>query len=70
MVQNLLRSRSCSICQAKHLNLHAHAPKPTHDPMTEDYRVMIYAATRAEIERDRRRARGPCLHLDSVRRHH
>ena len=53
MVLNLLRSRSTSVCQAKHLNRHAHAPKPTHDPMTKDYRVMIYAATRAEIEKRR-----------------
>lgn len=45
MVLNLLRSRSTSVCQAKHLNLHAHAPKPTHEPLTEDYRVMIYTAT-------------------------
>ena len=36
---------------ARHLNLHAHAPKPTPDPMTEDYRVMIYAAIRTEIEK-------------------
>ena len=53
MVLNLLRSRSCDVCQAKHLNRYAHAPKTTHDPMTEDYRVIIYAATRAEIERRR-----------------
>ena len=44
-IKHLLRSRSTSVCQAKHLNLHAHSPKPTHEPLTEDYRVMIYTAT-------------------------
>jgi putative transposase len=35
----------------KHRNLLAHAPKPMHDELTEDYRDMIYADTAAEIEK-------------------
>lgn len=38
----------------KHRNLLAHAPKALQDELTEDYRDMIYAATKAEIERRRR----------------
>jgi transposase-like protein len=38
----------------KHRNLLAHAPKALHDELTEDYRDMIYAATKAEIEKRRR----------------
>ena len=39
----------------KHRNLLAHAPKRLHDEVTEDYRDMIYAETKAEIE-ERRKA--------------
>jgi putative transposase len=38
----------------KHRDLLAHAPKALHDELTEDYRDMIYAATKAEIEKRRR----------------
>jgi transposase-like protein len=38
----------------KHRNLLAHTPKHLHDELTEDYRDMIYAETRAEVERRRR----------------
>ncbi len=38
----------------KHRNLLAHAPKHLHDELTEDYRDMIYAETKAEIEKHRR----------------
>jgi transposase-like protein len=31
----------------KHSNLLAHAPKSLHDELTEDYRDMVYAETRA-----------------------
>jgi transposase-like protein len=34
----------------KHRNLLAHAPKSLHDELTEDYRDMAYAETRAAIE--------------------
>ena len=34
----------------KHRNLLAHAPKSLHDELTEDYRDMVYAETKAEIE--------------------
>ena len=37
----------------KHRNLLAHAPKSLHDELTEDYRDMIYAETKAEIARRR-----------------
>jgi putative transposase len=37
----------------KHRNLLAHAPKSMHDELTEDYRDMIYAGTKAEIARRR-----------------
>jgi transposase-like protein len=33
----------------KHRNLLAHAPKSLHDELTEDYRDMVYAETKAEI---------------------
>lgn len=39
----------------KHRNLLAHAPKHMHDELTEHYRDMIYAETKAEIE-ERRKA--------------
>jgi putative transposase len=39
----------------KHRNLLAHAPKALHDELTEDYRDMVYAATKAEVE-ERRKA--------------
>ena len=38
----------------KHRNLLAHAPKSLHDELTEDYRDMIYAETKAEIETRRK----------------
>ena len=38
----------------KHRNLLAHAPKSLHDELTEDYRDMIYAETKAEIEKRRK----------------
>lgn len=38
----------------KHRNLLAHAPKHLHDELSEDYRDMIYAETRAEIEQRRK----------------
>ncbi len=38
----------------KHRNLLAHAPKTLHDELTEDYRDMIYAETKAEIEKRRK----------------
>jgi putative transposase len=38
----------------KHRNLLAHAPKSLHDELTEDYRDMIYAETKAEVEQRRR----------------
>jgi putative transposase len=38
----------------KHRNLLAHAPKHLHDELTEDYRDMIYAETKAEIETRRK----------------
>jgi len=37
----------------KHRNLLAHAPKSLHDELTEDYRDMVYAETKAEIEQRR-----------------
>jgi putative transposase len=37
----------------KHRNLLAHAPKHLHDELTEDYRDMIYAETKAEIRKCR-----------------
>ena len=38
----------------KHRNLLAHAPKVLHDELTEDYRDMIYAETKAEIGKRRK----------------
>jgi putative transposase len=38
----------------KHRNLLAHAPKALHDELTEDYRDMVYAETKAEIEARRK----------------
>ena len=38
----------------KHRNLLAHAPKSMHDELTEDYRDMVYAGTKAAIEQRRR----------------
>jgi putative transposase len=38
----------------KHRNLLAHAPKALHDEITEDYRDMVYAETKAEIEARRK----------------
>ena len=38
----------------KHRNLLAHAPKHLHDELTEDYRDLIYAETKAEIEARRK----------------
>ena len=38
----------------KHRNLLAHAPKSLHDELTEDYRDMVYAETRAAIEQRRK----------------
>jgi transposase-like protein len=38
----------------KHRNLLAHAPKALHDELTEDYRDMIYAETKAEIAKRRK----------------
>jgi putative transposase len=38
----------------KHRNLLAHAPKALHDELTEDYRDMIYAETKAAIEKRRK----------------
>ena len=38
----------------KHRNLLAHAPKSLHDELTEDYRDMIYAETKAEVGKHRR----------------
>ena len=37
----------------KHRNLLAHAPKSMHDELTEDYRDMVYAGTKAAIEQRR-----------------
>ena len=38
----------------KHRNLLAHAPKSMHDELTEDYRDMVYAGTKAAIEQRHR----------------
>jgi putative transposase len=38
----------------KHRNLLGHAPKSLHDELTEDYRDMVYAGTKAEIEQRRK----------------
>jgi putative transposase len=38
----------------KHRNLLAHAPKALHDELTEDYRDMVYGATKAVIEARRK----------------
>jgi transposase-like protein len=38
----------------KHRNLLAHAPKALHDELTEDYRDMVYANTKAEVEARRK----------------
>lgn len=38
----------------KHRNLLAHAPKALQDELTEDYRDMIYAGTKTEIEKRRK----------------
>jgi len=38
----------------KHRNLLGHAPRRLHDELTEDYRDMIYAETKAEIEQRRK----------------
>jgi putative transposase len=38
----------------KHRNLLAHAPRHLHDELGEDYRDMIYAETKAEIEKHRK----------------
>jgi transposase-like protein len=38
----------------KHRNLLAHAPERLHDEISADYNDMIYAATRAEVERRRK----------------
>ena len=38
----------------KHRNLLGHAPRHLHDELTEDYRDMIYAETKAEIEQRRK----------------
>ena len=38
----------------KHRNLLAHAPRHLHDELTEDYRDMIYAETKAKIEKHRK----------------
>jgi transposase-like protein len=38
----------------KHRNILGHAPKSMHDELTEDYRDMIYAETKAAIEQRRR----------------
>lgn len=38
----------------KHRNLLAHAPRHLHDELTEDYRDMIYAETKAEVEKHRK----------------
>lgn len=38
----------------KHRNLLAHAPKSLHDELTEDYRDMIYAETKARVEKHRK----------------
>ncbi len=38
----------------KHRNLLAHAPKALHDELTEDYRDMVYAETKVEIEARRK----------------
>ncbi len=37
----------------KHRNLLGHAPRRLHDELTEDYRDMVYAETKAEIEQRR-----------------
>lgn len=37
----------------KHRNLLGHAPRHLHDELTEDYRDMVYAETKAEIEQRR-----------------
>jgi hypothetical protein len=38
----------------KHRNLLAHAPERLHEEISADYNAMIYAATREEIERQRK----------------
>jgi putative transposase len=38
----------------KHRNLLAHAPERLHDEISADYNAMIYAATREEVERQRK----------------
>jgi putative transposase len=38
----------------KHRNLHAHAPERLHEEIYADYNDMIYAATREEIETQRK----------------
>ena len=66
----------------KHRNLLGHAPKSLHDELTEDYRDMVYAETKAEIEqglppqvaaevqgggRQPRGSRRPAVHLHPPR---
>ena len=38
----------------KHRNLLAHAPERLHEEISNDYRDMIYAATRGEVETRRK----------------
>jgi putative transposase len=38
----------------KHRNLLAHAPERLHEEISADYNDMIYAATREEVERQRK----------------
>src|SRR5947208_526862 len=38
----------------KHRNLLAHAPERLHEEISADYNAMIYAATREEVERQRK----------------
>ena len=43
---------SCGRNVHKHRNLLAHAPERLHEEISNDYRDMIYAATRGEVERN------------------
>ena len=54
----------------KHRNLLGHAPRRLHDELTEDYRDMVYAETKAEIEHRRApgRPEGPAGDQEHGRR--
>jgi putative transposase len=51
-VWNGVPVRRCTV--HKHRNLLAHAPERLHEEISADYNAMIYAATREEVERQRK----------------